>query len=409
MKLRQVKLRPLVLLPNQVYTVQPAAYVIRRPKHSISVLWCPMKFYMLILILFLAVVAQSALPQQASAPLTKGQVMDLVKFGMDGAELAKRVKERGIDFEPTDGYLEALRTAGAQDVVIQALREMGPKPLTREQVGKLIAGGVPSERAATLVKERGIDFHPDEQYLESLRVAGADNAVIAAVREAGKTVLPAGTARVNPKDGLKYVWIPPGTFMMGCSPGDNECAKGEKPPHNVTIPEGFWMGQTEVTVGGFRRFLGSSDKVNGLDQILLKEHGPDFNKDWTNENMPIVCVAGAYEYCAWAGGRLPTEEEWEYAARGGSAEACYGKPDEIAWYHNNSGGHAHEVAQKRANGFGLYDMLGNVWEQVSGSRRRGGYWDSYTTDVRVSDRSWMGDYPNTYDTGFRCAWVPINP
>ena len=52
-----------------------------------------------------------------------------------------------------------------------------------------------------------------------------------------------GTMRENPKDGLKYVWIPPGTFQMGCSPGDNECFDGEKPAHRVTITKGFWMGQ----------------------------------------------------------------------------------------------------------------------------------------------------------------------
>ena len=148
-----------------------------------------MKVYKLILIVFLAVVAQPALTQQVSLPLTEEQVMDLVKFGMDSAELAKRVKERGIDFEPSDDYLEALRKAGAQDVVIQAIREVKPKPLTREQVGKLVAGGVPSERAAMLVKQHGIDFQPDEQYLETLRVAGADDTLLGAIRVASAAAI----------------------------------------------------------------------------------------------------------------------------------------------------------------------------------------------------------------------------
>ncbi len=64
-----------------------------------------------------------------------------------------------------------------------------------------------------------------------------------------------GTVRENPKDGLKYVWIPPGTFMMGCSPGDSDCGDEEKPPHQVTITKGFWLGQTEVTVGGVQDAL----------------------------------------------------------------------------------------------------------------------------------------------------------
>ena len=240
----------------------------------------------------------------------------------------------------------------------------------------------------------------------------------------GEAVLTAGTVRENPKDGLKYVWIPPGTFMMGCSPGDNECRDDEKPAHQVTITKGFWIGQTEVTVGAYRRFTG----VTGRQM----PHAPDFNYDWTYENMPIVTVTwdDAKTYCGWIGGRLPTEAEWEYAARGGSTVARYGDIDEIAWYLGNAGPQPHEVAQKRPNGFGLYDMLGNVFQWVndwydennyqhsltqdptgpsSGDVRvlRGGPWDHYSRAVRVSDR--YRDYPaqknSTY--GFRCAGEAI--
>ncbi len=224
--------------------------------------------------------------------------------------------------------------------------------------------------------------------------------------------------RENPKDGLKYVWIPPGTFTMGCSPGDNECFDSEKPAHFVTISEGFWsekpahsvtiskgfwIGQTLVTVGAYKRFTA------GAGQQMPP--APNFNSGWTNENMPIVNVNwnDAQAYCQWSGGRLPTEAEWEYAARGGSTEARYGPIDEIAWYINNSGGQTHEVAQKRANAFGLFDTLGNVLEWVNdpydanyyqnspsqdppgpsgGQARvvRGGAWGDFPRHVRVSVR-----------------------
>src|SRR5579863_10200971 len=57
-----------------------------------------------------------------------------------------------------------------------------------------------------------------------------------------------GSSRKNPRDGLNYTWMPPGTFMMGCSAGDDECSSEEKPAHQVTLRQGYWIGQTEVTV-----------------------------------------------------------------------------------------------------------------------------------------------------------------
>ncbi|MGD1154674.1 MAG: formylglycine-generating enzyme family protein [Terriglobia bacterium] len=235
-----------------------------------------------------------------------------------------------------------------------------------------------------------------------------------------------GAVRVNPKDGLKYVWIPPGTFMMGCSPGDNECFDEEKPAHQVRITKGFWIGQTELTVAAWKRFAAASGR--GLP-LSLEAH-----PDWAGDDQPMIDVTwfGAAAYCRWAGGRLPTEAEWEYAARGGSAEARYGKVDEIAWYEVNSGGRAHEVAQKRPNGFGLYDMLGNVWEWVNdwyddhyyphspsqdppGAKSstlralRGGSWQFRASFARASDRH--AEYPEVAnpDFGVRCVWKANSP
>jgi serine/threonine-protein kinase len=231
----------------------------------------------------------------------------------------------------------------------------------------------------------------------------------------------------NQIDGLKYVWIPPGTFMMGCSPGDKECKADEKPRHRVTISKGFWMGQTEVTVGAYKHFAAGSGRQMG--------GAPDFNKDWANDRMPIVEISSddAHDYCTWAGGRLPSEAEWEYAARGGSTEARYGPIGEIAWYgYGPSGGRAHEVGQKRPNGFGLYDMLGNAWEYVndrydenyykhsplqdppgptSSQQRvlRGGSWAQEQSASRVSDREeGLDAYPGEVG-GFRCAMDALAP
>ncbi|MDR3675380.1 MAG: PEGA domain-containing protein [Acidobacteriota bacterium] len=142
-----------------------------------------MKLRFLILFVVLAAVQLLALPQQPQGPLTQNQVTDLVKYGVNSTDLVEKIRKLGIDFDPNDQYLQVLRKAGAKDEVIQALRA-ARKPISRDQIGKLVAGGVSSQRAVSLVKQRGIDFQADEQYLQTLRLAGADDTLIAALREA---------------------------------------------------------------------------------------------------------------------------------------------------------------------------------------------------------------------------------
>jgi formylglycine-generating enzyme required for sulfatase activity len=193
---------------------------------------------------------------------------------------------------------------------------------------------------------------------------------------------------------------------MGCSTGDSECIGGEKPAHRVTITKGFWLGQTEVTQAAWQR-------VVGTDPSHFK-----------GSNLPVETVTWdeAQAYCRAVGGRLPTEAEWEYAARAGSSQSRYGDIDAIAWYNSNSGYHTHEVAQMQGNAFGLYDMLGNVWEwtadwyvtyapgsivalPASGQNRalRGGSWNDDPWNARASVRFWFEPGYRNYNVGLRCA------
>jgi formylglycine-generating enzyme required for sulfatase activity len=169
--------------------------------------------------------------------------------------------------------------------------------------------------------------------------------VSARAASGGQRAMAPGAVKVHPKDGLKYVWIPPGKFSMGCSPGDSECQPDER-PHEVTLTKGFWLGQTEVVQSAYEKFS---------TRNLSRHRGP---------NLPVETVTWdeANTYCQTIGGRLPTDAEWEYAARAGTTASRYGDLDRIAWHAGNADARTHDVATKEPNAWGLYDMIGNVVE-----------------------------------------------
>ena len=186
--------------------------------------------------------------------------------------------------------------------------------------------------------------------------------------EAGREATPEG-----------FVLIPPGTFWMGCEPGDPECYPGENPRHQVTLRRAYYLGKTEVTQGQWKRVMGSNpsqfsscgdecpvEQVSWTDAI-------DFANRLSDQEGLTRCYRVTGSAVAWetncAGYRLPTEAEWEHAARGGwDGETRPGPVDAVAWYDANSGGRTRPVGQKQANGYGAHDVLGNVWEWT---------WDRY--------------------------------
>ncbi len=227
---------------------------------------------------------------------------------------------------------------------------------------------------------------------------------------AGGTAPIAAQARtkVNPHDGLTYVMIPAGTFQMGCSPGDADCKPDEQPAHSVTISKDFWIGETVVTQAAYQKVM----KVN-----------PSINK---GDQLPVTFIrwAEADAYCKAVEMRLPTEAEYEYAARGGTTTPRYGEANDIAWSYIVGVTQAHPVRQKQPNKYGLYDMLGNVWVWMAdwyapytagkavdptgaptGRERaeRGGSWFNGPRTVRASSRDFhLPEYRYT-DVSVRCA------
>jgi formylglycine-generating enzyme len=227
----------------------------------------------------------------------------------------------------------------------------------------------------------------------------------------------------------KEEFVQGGTFMMGSDDEEPSC-----PIHGVTVSD-FWIMKTTITQRDCNELMGDS-----LSEFIGPEN-PVESVNWYDAVayanalslkdclVPAYTIQGDKVSCNFktAGWRLPTEAEWEYAARGGSKSRGYKYAgsddiDAVAWYRENSEGQPHEVGTKDPNELGLYDMSGNVsewcwdWYDVfiaqkqvnphgpwSGSTRviRGGSWDGDASECTVAYRSGNNPDFRYYDVGFR--------
>lgn len=146
--------------------------------------------------------------------------------------------------------------------------------------------------------------------------------------------------------------VTPGTFTMGSPLGENERFDNEL-QREVTLSRPYWVAETEATQALWTKVMGSNPSQ------FVEAQRPVETVSWLKVQEFLIALE---ERAPGLSARLLTEAEWEYACRAGSKEARYGALEQVGWYQGNSGSETHTVALKRPNAFGLFDMLGNVWE-----------------------------------------------
>jgi formylglycine-generating enzyme required for sulfatase activity len=233
---------------------------------------------------------------------------------------------------------------------------------------------------------------------------------------------------------IEMLLVPAGIFTMGCSASTQySCGGGESPTHQVTLTQAFYMGRYEVTQAQWTAKMGS----NPSSFVPANGYSSDTTKPVEQVSWNMIASTGGF--MSVTGLRLPTEAEWEYAYRAGTTTAFHSyaaQPtgfnddtllENIAWFNPASGIQTHAVGGKLANGLGLHDMAGNVWELCQdwygpyssasvtnptgptiGTLRllRGGAWYGNSNLCRGSQRD--GDNPNDADgdVGFRVVRTP---
>jgi formylglycine-generating enzyme required for sulfatase activity len=171
-----------------------------------------------------------------------------------------------------------------------------------------------------------------------------------------------------------FVRIEPGRFLMGSPAGEDGREDDEGPQVEVGITRAFLIQATEVTQGQWKATMGSNPShfsscgdACPVEYVTWFEAVEYANAVSRREGLE-ACYRISGKDVQWSKGlackgyRLPTEAEWEYAARAGTTGARYGELDAIAWHEENSAKTTHPVGQKQANAWGLFDMIGNVWE-----------------------------------------------
>jgi formylglycine-generating enzyme required for sulfatase activity len=301
-------------------------------------------------------------------------------------------------------------------------------PLTLADVRELVSEeGIPVGFILWAVDTCGVDFILDADSDDGLRTLGVDATVVSRLSQPVNPV--AGANWTPPIDHREMVWMRPGSFSMG-SPDSEPDRDLDETLNTVTITAGFWVDVSEVSNEAFQRFV-IANPIWRKGSIDASKHDGNYLRDWSGTSFPegkgqepVVWVSwhAAREYALWAGKRLLTEAEWEYAARAGTSGRYW-------WGERFDGNRvSSEPATtvpklNRTSPAGIADMLGGVWEWTSsldgpypyeatdreapgaaGERAvRGGGWGAGPRFLRVANRSRESPEATSDSRGFRCA------
>jgi formylglycine-generating enzyme required for sulfatase activity len=346
-------------------------------------------------------------------------------------ELAKTKVEQALvskDISLAQAKLSALR-----DLVKKLNGDTGPVQQLESRVA-----GLRLELANDIARKLLAESAPNNGALakaaDELEAAGGDRSVVCRLRvlrwaeimeaEPSAKVITSASFRSqiaatgmpwkvrDRKTGIELALVPPGKYQRGASSNDSQAYGDELPTHEVTISRAFYMGVTEVTQSEWSKVMGNRPS------------------DFKGDRLPVETVSwdDIQSFLQKSSGlRLPTEGEWEYACRAGTTVSRYGQLGDVAWHDINSNEQTHAVGGKRANAFGLHDMLGNVWEWCSdwkgeyssaaqvdpqgpstGGFRvlRGGSWLSNVRLCRASYRNDNAPADRSNGIGFRVARTP---
>ena len=319
-----------------------------------------------------------------------------------------------------DGDSPAARSAMERIEALQEEHGIEPAPEDHFRYARVWrVAGEPQRARAAVTKYLQLMGREAPDYLDALRLlneaeAGARGGAALSARSATGSARGGDPLAAPPTGpaGMEFVWIPAGEFSMGST--SSEALSGEQPVTAVRISRGFWLGKYEVTQEEWEEVMGSNpSEFSGCGRCPVEQVSWEDVQEFIGR---LNAREGSNVY--W----LPTEAAWEYAARGGTSGDRYGDMDAIAWHDGNGGDRTHPVGGKTPNGFGLHDMVGNVWEWVqdwygdypgglvtdprgpgSGSFRvlRGGGWGLGARTVRAPARARLGPGVRDDFLGFR--------